>query len=501
VNKDHFENVIIGAGPTGLSAAYHLGGDTLLIDKNDKVGGTCRSENDNGFIFDYAGHIIFTKDPNAAELTLRLMADNIHWQEREAWVYCYGTYTLYPFQANTFGLPVEVAKECILGLVEAQKQYPEGGKGAANFEEFMQRHWGAGICKHFMTPYNQKLWTVPLASMSHEWLGGRVPMPSLEEVIDGALRQGTKAMGPNARFGYPLHGGFQSFMNAFLPAIDNVRVDTAVTMIDVRRRRLVLNHVEEVGYDQLISTMPLPELVKIIPDAPRAVIEAAAGLVNVPIYCVNLGIDRPDVTDKHWIYYPEYDFIFQRIFVQGNASPYVKPDGTSSLTLEISRSPYKPVDRDNLLERGIADTVKAGLITAADRILVANVLDLQYAYVVYTPDRQQRVETVRRWLRRHDIHIAGRFAAWEYYNSDGAILAGRNIAQEVATSPLTPAQPVYRVPALPSSDRPVAPLPTGPVPTVPAMPGLAVAGNSHTNGHMNGQHPRDNAAGTSLSDS
>ncbi len=336
----------------------------------------------------------------------------------------------------------------------------------------MHRHWGEGICKHFMEAYNQKLWTVLLTSMSHDWLGGRVPMPSLPEVIDGALRQGTKAMGPNARFGYPLHGGFQSFMNAFLPGVPHVRVNTAVTMIDVRRRRLVLDHTEEVGYDQLVSTMPLPELVQIIPDAPRAVVEAARGLVNVPVYCVNLGIDRPDVTEKHWIYYPEYDYLFQRIFVQGNASPYVKPEGTSSLTLEISRSPYKRVDRDGLLEHGIADTIKTGLITPDDTILVANVLDLQYAYVVYTPDRKQRVETVRRWLREHDIHIAGRFAEWEYYNSDGALLAGWRVAHEIQGAPLTPDMVVHAVPAIPATPprRSLA---------EPVMAGYPADGNGH----------------------
>ena len=245
--------------------------------------------------------------------------------------------------------------------------------------------------------------------------------------------------------------------------------NSAVTMVDVRRRRLVLNHTEEVGYDRLISTLPLPELVKAIPDAPRAVVEAAAGLVNVPLYCVNLGIDRPDVSDKHWIYYPEHDYIFQRAFVQSNASPQVRPDGTSSLTLEISHSPYKPVSRDTVLERAIEDTVRAGLLTADDRLLAANVLDLSYAYPVSTPERARQVDTVRQWLRRHDIHIAGRFAEWEYYNSDGAILAGRRVANEMAATLLTPAQVSLPVPALPGQVRQAPALPTGPA-VVPAVP-------------------------------
>src|SRR5438105_4636964 len=274
MDRDYYPIVIIGAGPTGLSAAFHTKTDCLVLDKNNKIGGTCRSEERDGFIFDYAGHIIFTRDPYAQRLTAELLGDNMHFQQREAWVYSKSTYTPYPFQANTYGLPVEIVKECVLGLLEAQRQWPEGGGDAANFEEFIHRHWGSGIAKHFMIPYNRKLWTVPLCRMSHEWMGGRVPMPDLEQVLDGALRQGSKDMGPNARFFYPLHGGIQAFMDAIARGIRNVRVNSQVTNIDVCRRRLTVNDHEEIGYDQLITTMPLPQLLAVIPDMPPAVREA-----------------------------------------------------------------------------------------------------------------------------------------------------------------------------------------------------------------------------------
>jgi UDP-galactopyranose mutase len=474
MNKDYYPVVIIGAGPTGLSAAYHLREDALLLDKNDKIGGTCRSEERDGFIFDYAGHIIFTRDPYAQELTAHLMGDNYHAQPRQAWVYSQGTFTPYPFQANTYGLPIDVVKDCVLELIEAQREWPDGGRDAANFEEFIYRHWGAGIARHFMIPYNRKLWTVPLTTMTHDWMGGRVPMPSLEQVLDGALRQGSMDLGPNSRFFYPLHGGIQAFMNAFLPGIGDVRVNSRVTNIDVQRRSVTINGAHEVGYDRLITTMPLPELAKVVPAMPPAVREAIAGLVNVPIYCVNLGIDRPDVTNKHWIYYPEHEFIMQRIFVQGNASPYVCPPGTSSLTLEISHSPHKPVSRDGLIERGIQDTIKAGLITPQDKILVADVLELEYAYVVYTHDRPRQVAQALDWLRQHHIYSAGRFGAWEYLNSDGALLAGKAVAETVARPPQTLRHPVM-VPAHPSRDdrdrrAPWNPeiVPMPPTPTLPS---------------------------------
>src|SRR5258707_15852621 len=112
--------VIIGAGPTGLSAAYHVGQDAVLIEQADRVGGWCRSVEDNGFTFDMAGHIMFSNDPYVHEMYQMLLGDNVHWQDREAWIYSKNVYTRYPFQASLYGLPPAVIAECITGAIEAR---------------------------------------------------------------------------------------------------------------------------------------------------------------------------------------------------------------------------------------------------------------------------------------------------------------------------------------------------------------------------------------------
>ncbi|HUR55076.1 MAG TPA: glycosyltransferase, partial [Gemmataceae bacterium] len=304
--------LVAGAGPTGLSAAYHLGDDALLVEANDRVGGWCRSLVDNGFTFDFAGHIMFSNDPYVHEMYATLLGENVHWQDREAWIYSKDVYTRYPFQGSLYGLPADVIKECIVGAVEARfgslakkpdptpaltpsgngtlhangkgKPHANGGgkngvactlvggtdpKDAAvsdccgdgiaestvplaesnghpaagssgeprNFEEFIYKVWGAGIAKHFAIPYNRKIWAVPLDEMETSWLGGRVPMPDLGEMIEGALTQKPKPMGPNARFGYPLRGGFQALMDGFLPFVeDRLLLNTRVTAVSPSRR-------------------------------------------------------------------------------------------------------------------------------------------------------------------------------------------------------------------------------------------------------------------------
>ena len=474
--------LVVGAGPTGLSAAYHLGRDAMLVEQGSTVGGWCRSLVDNGFTFDYAGHIMFSNDPYVHELYRLLLGDNVHWQDREAWIFSKGVYTRYPFQGALYGLPPDVIKECVVGAIEARFGKPVskaaaqsestadytgperrgmfepllGGvrKSAAkvlpyrgpdrrqplskgpprNFQEFIYKVWGAGIAKHFAIPYNQKLWAVPLEEMETSWLGGRVPLPDLEEMIEGALSPVPKPMGPNARFGYPLRGGFQALMDGFLRYLrGELRLDTAVTGLSPLRRTATFGDGTTVRYGHLISTMPLPRLVALAGDEAPADIQAAArALRHVSGRCVNIGVGRADITDKHWIYYPEHT-VFHRIFVQGNASPHCNPPGGFGFTCEITYSPSKPLpcDGDDLIRRCIDDAVSVGFIRADDPIWAANQVDLPVAYVVYDHDRAENVERIRAWLEAHDIILAGRYSEWEYYNSDHAFIAGMKAARTV----------------------------------------------------------------------
>jgi UDP-galactopyranose mutase len=180
--------------------------------------------------------------------------------------------------------------------------------------------------------------------------------------------------------------------------------------------------------------MPLPVLVRQIgDDAPPDIRFAAAQLRHVSVRCVNLGVGRENLTEKHWIYYPE-DTVFHRIFVQGNASPYCNPPGGFGLTCEITYSEHKPLpcEGDDLVQRCIEDCRRVGMFHPEDKVLTANQVDLPFAYVVYDHGRSASVAHIREWLQNHDIILAGRYSEWEYYNSDHAFLAGKKAADLVA---------------------------------------------------------------------
>jgi UDP-galactopyranose mutase len=271
-------------------------------------------------------------------------------------------------------------------------------------------------------------------------------MPDLEEMIEGALKPAPKPMGPNARFGYPLRGGFQALMEGFLPHLKGrLMLRRRVASIDPDQRVLTLDDGSQERYGSLISTMPLPALVRALGShAPQFIREASSKLRHVSVRCVHLGIGRENLTEKHWIYYPE-DTVFHRIFVQGNASPHCNAPGGFGLTCEITYSEHKPLpaEGDGLIQRCIDDCRQVGIIAPDDPVVASAQCDLPYAYVVYDHARKQAVESIRQWLLEKGIILAGRYSEWEYYNSDHAFLAGRRAAGQVEELEL---QTLNRVP-------------------------------------------------------
>lgn len=464
---------MIGAGPTGLSAAYHLGSKALIIEQNSHVGGLCSSIKTKGFTFDYAGHIMFSENPYILQLYELLLGENLHWQERQAWIYSKNTYTRYPFQSSLYGLPPEVIKECLVGLIKAhfgtslekeekidcdccadgsipsfpintistrngdlqEEQIAKENDKRSNFKEFIFQTWGDGIAKHFAIPYNEKLWGTPLERIETSWIEGRVPLPDLEEVICGAFTPSIKSLGPNARFGYPLQGGFQSLMDGFIPLLKNPpKLESKVISISPKNRSIELQDRSKISYQWLVSTMPLPKLIEAIgEEAPETVRSAAKELEHLSVRCINIGIKTANPTEKHWIYYPEPLTHFHRIFVQGNASPHCNPPGGLGLICEISYSDKKPLpcEGQELEKRGLEECYKVGIIQPEDEIITVSSSDIPFAYVVYTHKRNEAVHLIRTWLKQYNILLAGRYSEWEYYNSDHAFLSGKRAADMI----------------------------------------------------------------------
>ena len=334
------KTVIIGAGLAGLSAGYHAeknNRDYVIYESAAHVGGLCRTVEREGFLFDYAGHLLHLKDPYFQWLVRELLADNLNILNRNAVIYSHGVFTRYPFQANLFGLPAPVVKECLLEFVRAYYENEDlPTKAYRTFYDWIVAKLGAGIGRHFMFPYNEKLWTVPTEEMSCDWLSEYVPKPSLEDVFNGAFEDQSKDFGYNATFWYPQRGGIQALCDALAARVSNIHLNESIMSIDLATKTVRLTSGGSSSYVKLVSTMPLNKLVeKLEGPVPADVRTASKQLRYNSVLIVNLGVRGANITDKHWIYLPEKRFTAYRVGVYSNFSDVLAPVGTTSFYVEI----------------------------------------------------------------------------------------------------------------------------------------------------------------------
>jgi protoporphyrinogen oxidase len=423
--------VIIGGGLAGASAGYHLAdSDPLLFEKEAVIGGLCRSFIQDGFTFDCTGHLIHLRNAYTKELVSTILPDAFNAHERRAAIYSKSTTTPYPFQANTYGLPPEVVKECVIGFVESMQGGVNGGP--KNFHDWVLQTFGTGIAKHFMLPYNEKFWKQDLRTITSDWVSWSIPKPSLEEVVNGALGLTNKGMGYNPKFIYPKHGGIDCLPQALAQPIRRVQVNETVESIDPKKKYVRMASGREEPYDFLISTLPLPILYRMLKGAPDGLAAAAQKLQAVSVLNINLGIDRPDLSDQHWVYFPENQYIFSRVGFPMNFSKSAGPDGASSMYIEITHPQNEKINIDEATERSIKDLQKCGILRPSDRILTRHVIDLRYAYVVFDEHRQKHLQSLIDYLEAVDIYTAGRYGQWDYYSMEDSILSGKKAADAVA---------------------------------------------------------------------
>lgn len=425
--------LVIGAGLAGLSTAYHLQGRPCrVVEKEKEAGGLCRSYQMDGFTFDMTGHLLHFRQQAIRTLVEGLLAGQLQQHSRRSYIYSYKTYTEYPYQVNTHGLPPEVVRECLMGFIATLTAPPSTLKPEErSFKQWILESLGEGFAKHFMVPFNEKLWQVSLDELTSDWVSWLVPKPELKDVVNGALGVKDKAFGYNPSFLYPAQGGIGVLPKAFLSGIGDIVYGSELMEVDTTRRRATFQDGRVESYETLVSTMPVPELVRRCTDLPKPIREAAGGLRCASVYNINLGVAREHVSDKHWIYFPERDYPFYRAGFPMNFSPALGPPGCSSLYVEISHQPEQTVSPATLIAQVRDGLERAGIFRPADEIVVADVKDIRYAYVLFDRHRVRALPAILSELESRGIHSIGRYGRWEHTSMEDAIAQGRQLAEKL----------------------------------------------------------------------
>lgn len=427
--------VILGAGLTGLSAAYHLERQGFynyaLFEKESIVGGLCRSVQQDGFTFDYTGHLLHINDAyfkDFIQTITQLEAFNtIH---RRSYVYSHETYTSYPYQVNLHGLPSEIIAECIEGFV-ARK--PLRSK-SPTFHAWVLANFGRGLAQHFFFPYQEKIFAYDVKRLSASWTGRFVPQTSLREMVRGALQANhPEDIGYNAQFFYPQSGGIEYWIKKLHHQLQlPVYAAHTVTKVDSTRKVVQFSNGREESYKYLITTMPLDFLLTHLQEKSHTALhKASQHLLCNSVVNFNMGIQRSNLSDKHWIYFPEKQFPFYRIGFPHNFASSMAPTGCSSLYGEFS---YLKRYDATVINHARAATKK--LLNIQDHeVVTEKIIHIPHAYVIYDRWRDRNLTNIHAQLAEYDIYSVGRYGAWKYSSMQEGVIDGKQIAEALVGNP------------------------------------------------------------------
>lgn len=433
------DTLILGAGLTGLSCAYHLQAPDRyrLLEKADGVGGLARTrERPGGFLCDGTGHWLHLKSPTIRGFVETVLGGNLESRARRARIYSKGVYTHYPFQANTFGLPAEVVAECVNGLIKAR--YEERLPEPQNYKEWIRKEFGEGICQHFMYPYNEKIYRVPLETLAVDFAAKYIPRPSIEAVVKGALGLSPESLGYNASFVYPKTGGIGALPTAIHQHLGTrAELGRAPVSVSLPDRSAILNDGSRVGFSHLVNTAPLPDLVELLVkgdprSVPDAVRDAVSKLRANSVFYYDVGIKGAPKAhqDYHWIYFPEASFPFYRVGSYSAVERSLAPAGCRSYYVECGH--YGEGDPSRYEQAVIDGLRQVGLLTDEDELLflVPNVLSP--AYVLVDAHYEVARGTILDWLRDETPIISmGRYGRWQYNAMEDAMREGQEAAEQI----------------------------------------------------------------------
>jgi protoporphyrinogen oxidase len=429
--------VILGSGMAGFGAAYQLhteGITPVLYDKNDYHGGhTASFRYDSGFVFDIGPHISYTKDPRIQAL----FADSVNQEYETLQIYLNnywrGHWPQHPVQLHLHGLPDDVVVKVIADFVE-ERQAPE--RQIKNYADWLLTSFGQAFAELFPMQYTRKYHTTTADNMTTEWLGPRVYRPSLEEVLRGALSPTSPTVHYITHFRYPSNGGFVSYLNKFIP-MGNLKLNHQLVSIDPRARQLTFSNGHITHYDELISSVPLPDLIPMIAGAPREVVEAVQRLACTTCVVVNVGVNREDISRAHVTYFYDEDICFTRLGFPHMLAASNAPAGTGSIQAEVYFSrKYKPFtgSPDDWIEPVIKDLRRCGYLREDDQILDRRTMLLPYANIIFDLERAAALKIVHGYLDEIGIAYCGRYGEWGYLWTDESFKSGELAAQRALES-------------------------------------------------------------------
>lgn len=421
--------IIIGAGIAGLGAAYALrqeGIEALVLEQGKTWGGLCGNfETLPGFRFDRFVHLSFSDNPQVSEIFVRSTDGHINRHIPNPFNIYNRKWIKHPAQNNLFPLADEEKRQ----IIEDFKKRPEkiDIEKIENYEQWLRLQYGNTFAERFPMQYTPKYWMHEAAELETRWVGNRMYQPSLAEVEKGAKTDDTPVTYYAREMRYPKQGGFKSFLTE-LAREARINYGEKVIKINPEAKTIDTSSGKTYHYLRLISSMPLPELIRVLgKSVPEHIKEAARKLKCTSGYIISIALKGESIPPYLWWYIYDRDILPARVYSPSLKSRDNAPDGCSSLQLEVYCRENEYTDLE-LYDRSVLPLIEMGAISKED-ILDVNIRFEPWANVVFDHNIYEAREEVLTYVRALGIEPIGRFGLWEYLWTDQALLTGLRIAR------------------------------------------------------------------------
>ncbi|KAA6338209.1 hypothetical protein EZS27_013775 [termite gut metagenome] len=416
-------DLILGAGISSLGVGYALrkhGHTPVLLERKNTYGGLCDNFIINNFRFDKFVHLSFSQDETVNRIFTLSSPDYITYIPNPFNLYK-GKWIKHPAQNNLFSLDEE-EKKFVIDDFKRRPIYTS--QEIHNYEEWLRIQYGNYFAEHFSMAYTRKYWMSEARNLETKWIGDRLYQPSLSEVIQGSVSNDTPVTYYAKEMRYPQKGGFKSFLKE-LAKEQEIHYKAEVTEIDIISQSVRTRNGRLYQYDNLISSIPLPDLLRIVKDIPDEIMQAGRKLRCTCGYLVSIGLKTKNIPPYMWWYIYDEDILPARIYSPSLKSSDNVPEGCSSLQMEIycKENEYSEYE---IYNRSVKKLIELNIINETD-ILFTDIRFEKYANVIFDHNIYESRKIVRDYLKSVGVTTIGRFGEWDYLWSDQSLMSGMRI--------------------------------------------------------------------------
>lgn len=401
-----------------MSYAAKTPNDYLIVEKDNEIGGYCKTIYSGDYVWDYSGHFFHFQRPEIKDYVMsRLDEKDILKVRKYTQIYYKGIYVDYPFQMNIHQLNKDEFIDCLYDLFTI-----DDSTEVTSFKKMLFAKFGKSIAEKFLIPYNEKLYATDLDKLDVDAMGRFFPYADKEQIVRNFKNSTNQSY--NSFFLYPRKGVIK-IVESVASHVDKSKIllGEKLLSVDMKNKKAVTDK-RTIEYDNLISTMPFPVLMD------KCGVEYDKEVYSWnKVLVFNLGFDKKGPEKQNnWIYFPDRELVFYRVGFYDNI---IGQDKTS-LYVEIGFDhEARDIDIDQLLDRTLSDLRKVGIITD-QKLVASHPIMMDPAYVHITQRSEEDKARKKDLLKQSDVYSIGRYGSWTYCSLEDNIHEAFSLAKAVA---------------------------------------------------------------------